>query len=443
MDNRNTAHRYSLALATLLASQSALAAPEYIESEQPPAGGIDATIEPMEFALRRPAPARVFRTLRDTLRQGSLDLQLRNYYFDRYRENQPDSEAWAQGGWLGYDTPWWKHRLRLGVTLYTSQKLYGPQDKDGTLLLKPGQDSFSVLGEAFLEAQPAENIHLKLYRQTLSIPYLNRQDSRMIPNTFEGLTLIDTSRPGLAYGFGQLQRIKTRNSSRFESMTEAAGIEDRHRGVSVGGVHYSATRGFTLGAFNLYGWDFMNTAYAEVNSRPHTEGDWDVQFSAQYTDQRAVGDELAGDFDTHSYGVKAATSYLGLVATLAYTSTANNAGIRSPWGGKPSYLSLMVEDFDRAGEDAWLVGLSSDFSSFGDNGFSAFVNYARGDTPESGRTASPDQSELDITVDYRFRDGVLKGLWIRARSAYVDRDGDTGDDVRDHRVILNYAVPLF
>ena len=33
MDNRNTAHRYSLALATLLASQSALAAPEYIESE--------------------------------------------------------------------------------------------------------------------------------------------------------------------------------------------------------------------------------------------------------------------------------------------------------------------------------------------------------------------------------------------------------------------------
>ena len=207
MDNRNTAHRYSLALATLLASQSALAAPEYIESEQPPAGGIDATIEPMEFALRRPAPARVFRTLRDTLRQGSLDLQLRNYYFDRYRENQPDSEAWAQGGWLGYDTPWWRHRLRLGVTLYTSQKLYGPQDKDGTLLLKPGQDSFSVLGEAFLEAQPAENIHLKLYRQTLSIPYLNRQDSRMIPNTFEGLTLIDTSRPPQALHLSRARRL--------------------------------------------------------------------------------------------------------------------------------------------------------------------------------------------------------------------------------------------
>jgi len=443
MDKHNTAHRYTLVLATLLGSQSALAASEYIESEHPPAGDIDATVEPIEFALRRPAPARVFRTLRETLRQGNLDLHLRNYYFDRYRENAPDSEAWAQGGWLGYETPWWKDRLRLGVTLYTSQKLYGPQDKDGTLLLKPGQDGFSVLGEAFLEAQPAENVHLKLYRQALSAPYLNRQDNRMIPNTFEGLTLIDTSRPQFAYAFGQLQRIKTRNSSRFESMTEAAGIEDRHRGVSAGGFRYSAMRGFNLGAFNVYGWDFMNTLYAEVNSRPHTEGDWDIQFSAQYTDQRAVGDELAGDFDTRSYGIKAATSYLGLVATLAYTSTANNAGIRSPWGGKPSYLSLMIEDFDRAGEDAWLIGLSSDFSGFGDNGFSAFVNYARGDTPESGRTASPDQSELDITVDYRFRAGVLKGLWIRARSAYVDRDGDTGNDIRDHRVILNYEVPVF
>jgi len=438
----NGAYRYALSLA-ILGTQSVLASPEYIESELEPAGTTHETVEPIEFSLRRPAPLRAFRTLAETFRQGALDLHLRNYYFDRYRQNQADSEAWAQGGWLSYDTPWWRNRLRLGTTLYTSQKLYGPADQDGTLLLKPGQESFTVLGEAYLELQPAQNLNLKFYRQALSVPYLNRQDNRMVPNTFEGITFIDTSRPQLAYGFGQLQRIKTRNSSNFDSMTEAAGITGHHRGVSVGGFRYQFPGGSSLGAFNLYGWDFMNTLYAEVNSRPRTKGRFDLQFSAQYTDQRAVGDELAGDFDTRSYGIKAATSYggLGLVATLAWTSTASNAGIRSPWGGKPSYLSIMVEDFDRAGEDAWLVGLSSDFSYFGDTGFSAFVNYARGDTPESGRTASPDQSELDVTLDYRFREGLLDGVWIRARSAHVEREGD--NDIRDYRLILNYALKLF
>ncbi len=443
MKSPNTTHRHALALSLALTASSVLAAPEYIESEQAPAGATDETVEPIEFGLRRLAPTAAFKTLHETFRQGTLDLHLRNYYLDRYRQNQPDSEAWAQGGWLSYGTPWWKNRLRLGTTLYTSQKLYGPDDKDGTLLLKPGQESFTVLGEAFLEVQPAERISLKLYRQSASIPYLNRQDNRMIPNTFEGITFVDTSRERFAYGFGQLQRIKTRNSSQFESMTEAAGVDDRHRGVSVTGFRYSLPWDSSLGAFNLYGWDFMNTFYAEGNARPLSRGNWGLQFSAQYTDQRAVGDELDGDFDTYSYGIKAATSYLGIVATLAYTSTANNAGIRSPWGGKPSYLSIMIEDFDRAGEDAWLIGLSSDFRSFGAHGFSAFVNYAEGDTPESGRIASPDQSELDITVDYRFADGLLQGLWIRARSAYVDRDGDAGKDIRDYRVIVNYEVSVF
>ena len=272
MKTPQTTSRYLLALSLALTAASVRPAPEYIESVLPPAGDTDETVEPIEFTLRRPARVRAFKSLGETFREGTLDLHLRNYYFDRYRQNQPDSEAWAQGGWLSYGTPWWKNRLRLRTTLYTTQKLYGPDDKDGTLLLKPGQEGFTVLGEAYLEAQPVENMSLKLYRQTLSVPYLNRQDNRMIPNTFEGITLIDTSRERFAYGFGHIQRIKTRNSSQFESMTEAAGIDDRHRGVSVAGFRYRLPWDSSLGAFNLYGWDFMNTFYAEGNARPLSRG---------------------------------------------------------------------------------------------------------------------------------------------------------------------------
>jgi hypothetical protein len=77
-------------------------------------------------------------------------------------------------------------------------------------------------------------------------------------------------------------------------------------------------------------------------------------------------------------------------------------------------------------------------------GLSGFVNYAQGYTPDSGSNASPDQSEFDITVDYRFQSRAVKGLWLRARAAFLDQDEDVngGFDTRDYRVILNYELPL-
>jgi hypothetical protein len=61
---------------------------------------------------------------------------------------------------------------------------------------------------------------------------------------------------------------------------------------------------------------------------------------------------------------------------------------------------------------------------------------------DSGSNASPDQREFDITVDYRFQSDLLKGLWLRARAAFVDQDNDVAgaSDVDDIRVILNYDL---
>ena len=76
-------------------------------------------------------------------------MQLRTYYFDTESLTGAKSEAWAVGGWAGVRSPWWGDMFQIGVLGYTSQKLYGPDDKDGTRLLMPGQKSFSVLGEAW------------------------------------------------------------------------------------------------------------------------------------------------------------------------------------------------------------------------------------------------------------------------------------------------------
>jgi hypothetical protein len=212
-------------------------------------------------------------------------------------------------------------------------------------------------------------------------------------------------------------------------------------------------------ATSQYAWEFMNTLYTEANAVWSFRDDWALRLGGQYTDQRSVGDEIGGDFDTFVYGGKIASSYRNATLTLAFSSTDDGAGIRNPYGGYPGYLSLMIKSFNRADEDAWLVGASYDFTRIGAPGLSSFINYAQGSTPDSGSNASPDQREFDITVDYRIQSDqrefditvdyriqseILKGLWLRARAAFVDQDDDVAgaSDVDDIRFIINYDIPI-
>ena len=377
-------------------------------------------------------------------RDTSLLLHFRTYYF--YRDIEPDikSEAWALGGWIDYKSGLWKNRLQIGLVGYSSRELYGPEDRAGTLLLEPGQQSFSVLGQAYLDLRIIDGMNLRLYRQTFSLPYLNKQDSRMVPNTFEAYALrwfgVQNTNTDLL--IAHVTKMKTRNSSTFECMSEVTGNDDTCEGLTTAGARYTFSQGSEIGAFNLYSWDLWNTFYAEANATWEPTAKTNIRLSWQHTDQRSVGDELDGDFSTYVFGGRMATSYQGAILSLAFSSTGNGSKIRSPYGSYPGYLSLMIRDFNRADEDALLVGLSYNLKFLGLDGFSFFTNYARGNTPDSGENTSPDQQEIDLTVDYRFKRYYLKGLWLRVRGAYLNQDGPEGNDVKEFRAIINYELPV-
>ncbi len=376
-------------------------------------------------------------------RDTDLVVKPRSYYLTRQRDSG-DNEAWALGGSVEYQSGWWRERLRVAASLYTTQKLYGPQDKDGTLLLGPGQESFTVLGEAYLEAGLPWGVVARAGRTALDMPYLNRQDNRMVPNTFEAYGIGRIAKQGISFILAQVDDMKRRNSDKFESMSEAAGLADTDEPLTTAGVRVALDK-FNLGMISHYAWNFMNTFYTEANLAHTVTENLALSGSAQYTDQRSVGDELDGTFDTHVVGTQVSTSYRYAILRFAYTSTDEESGIRSPFGGYPGYISIIVKDFNRAGEDAWLVGLSYKFTALGMPGLSAFIDYAEGDTPDRGPAASPDQEELDITVDYRFQSQPLKGLWLRGRAAFLDQDNsvDGADDIDDYRLIVNYEVPIF
>jgi hypothetical protein len=105
---------------------------------------------------------------------------------------------------------------------------------------------------------------------------------------------------------------------------------------------------------------------------------------------------------------------------------------------------VIINDFDRAGEDAFSVGYSYDFGQVGAGKLSLFTNLVWGDTPDTGPIASPDASELDLTIDWRLNRGWSEKVWVRLRAAWVDQDDafPGSDDLFDFRIIVNYDFDL-
>ena len=82
------------------------------------------------------------------VRDSTMTLYVRSYYLNRKTTIIGGPAAWATGGALGYQSGWLGTILRVSLAGFTSQPVWAPLDRDGTLLLKPGQQGYSVLGLA-------------------------------------------------------------------------------------------------------------------------------------------------------------------------------------------------------------------------------------------------------------------------------------------------------
>jgi hypothetical protein len=384
-------------------------------------------------------------TLPPFFRDTQVGLNLRMYYFDRENHVSPaksDNEAWTLGGSLAYQSGWLENILRVGVEGFGSQKLYAPQDRDGTLLLLPGQESYLALGRAYGEVK-YDAYTATLYRQYIDTPYVNQQDNRMTPNTFEAYR-INGKYDWVQFAAAYIAAIKPRNDNEFISMSEQAGAPPgRERGMITGGVRFTPFKALSLGAINYYVPDTWNIFYAEGNYTWPLTDKLGLKLQGQFTEQDSVGgDNLIGSFSTRVGGAQASLSYNNAVLRAAFSITAQSRNINSPYGTYPGYLSLLEKDFNRAGERAWLLGFSYDLKDYV-KGLSVTVNFARGTdaVDPANKSGLPDETEYDMTVDYRIEKGPLRGMWVRLRNGYVDFSNGGGSS-NNIRLIINYPLAL-
>lgn len=390
-----------------------------------------------------PRPRR--QLLRDALSERSLfwkdselEFNLRLYDFERENGEEVISEALAIGTELTFRSGQWKDRLSAVLSWHTSNSIDAPKDKPGSGILGPDQDNLSVISRAYLEVELVDETSLRLYRQDFNMPYINRHDNRMIPNTHEAYVLHHDGER-FRYMLGHITKMKEKDSEEFVSMAEVAGVESDDSGTSVAVTGYKFDEHSNLGVMAYHTSDLFAATYLEATlGRTHSRK-WGTQFAAQLTKQWSVGKELLGDFDTYAWGLRGRVSYSGTILTAAYTDV-GSAAILRPYGGSPGFSSSMISQFDRAREESYRLGLSHNFARIGHPGIGLIVNYTEGRNAESNDGLRlPDREELNVTLDFRPERGLLKGLWLRLRYADVD-GGSPAADRRDVRVIINYGL---
>jgi hypothetical protein len=227
-------------------------------------------------------------------------------------------------------------------------------------------------------------------------------------------------------------------------MSQDAGAGAK-RGVVLGGGRVSYKH-FTLGAIDYYSSDIINIFYTEGSYKLNVTKDLGLLFTAQFTDQRSVGDDLLKGFSfkTNQMGVKGEMSYGGGILSLGYTTDSRGADLQSPWSGYPGYTSVQVQDFNRAGENAFIVKASYDFKRLGLEGITAYALFVHGwgRVDPSTKDPVPDENEFNADLQWRPKWEFLKGLWFRTRYACVHQyEGDKSTQ-HDFRVIVNYDIPL-
>ena len=383
-------------------------------------------------------------TRRKALKDTKINVQVRSYYLDRDKFDDGQSETWAIGGSIGLKTGYFRERFSLGATAYTAQPLHAPEDKDGAGLLKSGQEGYSVLGELYGEFLINDQTRLTIGRRAFDTPYINRNDTRMSPVTFEAVAiqgLYGNAESGeWRVGGGYFNRIKEKNSDKFVSMSDDAGApDDVNNGVVAFGANFKKGD-FSIGAIDYYSQDIINIFYTEARYGFAVGEKSKLTFSLQYSDETSVGDELLKgiSFDSHQWGGKAEWTWGNAAFTAGYTSAGGDANMQNPWSGYPGYTSVQVEDFNRDGEDAWLLRAAYKFPMV--KGLSIYGLYVNGSDPDSPSEYAKDEWDFNLQWDAP-SDSIFKGLMARLRYAEVDNDAPDTSTLKDLRVMIYWTPP--
>lgn len=384
-----------------------------------------------------------------------------------------DHIAAAIGGSLIYKSAI-LNGFSIGAGLYTSQSMGNLDDQDANLykgskglfsrydVLTDESINLTSLAEAYLKYS-YENTAVKVGRQIVRSYLTKSNDTKMIPNTFEGATLRNYSIPDTSILLAYLTKQKLRDHSSFHhllavgddsddpyaiftenddsamhfglklSELEARGIEDR--------LIIAETRNESIENLSL----MLNyTAVPELISSATLQADYKFDLGdmyiipgLRYMKQFDLGaGEIGGanlktvthgysdpdSLDAELFGARVAFVEDGFKLRFGYTTVADKGDIVAPWRGFPTagFTRSMAQYNWQANTESFMVQVDYEFETFEE--FKVISRFA---------VQNFDDSKLGVQADSNvFEVNFFKGLgenplYLKARFAHVMGDDDT------------------
>ncbi|MGF6204475.1 hypothetical protein ABH906_000481 [Pseudomonas frederiksbergensis] len=403
---------------------------------------------------------------------SSLNLNARNYYMNRNRhQNTDDNIEWGQGFLGKFESGFTQGTVGFGLDAHAmlGLKLDGGGGTDGSSIMPisdgngkaPG--SFSTAGGTL--KMRAFDTELKAGDLFLTNPVIAGGDSRMLPQTFRGVSLTNHSFDGFLIEGGQASFTKpynqsghTRIGTSYGSLTD--GDDSQH--LNWAGVAWSGLPGLTSSLYASELKDIWNQYYYDLDYTYQLNDLVSLNPGLHFYHTQDTGDALLGNIDNNTYSLHFTVGVGNHSVTAAYQRVNGNTPFDYISQGDSVFLdnSQQYSDFNGPNERSWKLKYAYDFVGLGLPGLTSAVSYSRGETdltkvdPDSKGYASwysadgkhAKHWERDIDLKYVVQEGKAKDLSLRLQWA-TNRGGNgygaLDQDTDEYRVIVDYPINVF
>lgn len=356
---------------------------------------------------------------------GRLRSNLFYYEWDEETASQQDHWAYGLGGSLIYKTAHF-HGVSATVGGYTTQNPIGSWNvsKTDVGFVKSGKDTFdrnkikdcgsydghwgmTSLAQAYL-MYSFKNFDIKLGRQLFESFLTKSNDSKMIPNSFQGASLESKDISKITLKLGYFTKQKLRNHTEFHDVIAYNSWDENddsaiHKGLTrtqletrgidtelvVVGITNKSIEKLTLDGWYTSVPDLFSSFMAEANytvkiadglsvtpglrlMRQFDDGAGKIGGAAlngSLTGQTgpANGYTDAASVDASLLGLRAVLKKDAVSLTAGYTAVSDDADLITPWRGLPTagYTRLMSQYNWEADTESWMLTLKFDFGKAG------------------------------------------------------------------------------
>lgn len=367
-------------------------------------------------------------SLDEIFTNGKISGNLRAFWYDGDRELRVDRTALTIGGVLSYKTASYEG-VSGGVSLFSSNGITSltemPQSGQTHNLNLDGS-SINTLGEAYLQYHAHDTL-IKYGRQRLDLPLANDYYNRMLPNSFEALSVENRSLKDITFKGAYITGWKYKGSDTFVSPTYTYGVD---RDIAVLGAIYTPSSTQKIEVYDTYVRDVMNAPYLQVihNELWKFSEETTVSGALQYLEEHSIGKNAAGELDTYLLGLRGTVSKGAWSLSALYTRIGDQSLLgtggryeKMGWGGFITYTDLQI---DGESENAHAQAYGGILTYRPASTFEISAKYMRIDQSDSVQSdphsltlnPRPDSDEYNIDTTYQ----PTKAFRLRTRLALID-----------------------